>query len=348
MRKFSIPLLHVGYWLMYSLLLLVLYLFLALSGLQHNQDPQVIFVSWLKIIVGFAYVPGIIGFYFGYCIAFPKYLAQRQIKALVGKSIVASFVAALFGGLALSFIFRYNILWNDGLQSAIPQLILMSFIGAINLVLGSVIRGFVQSTIDISIKESLERERMQLEMYILRIQVNPHFLFNTLNNIDALIKVDPIKASEYLHKLSHFMRQLVYQIEDPLQPLDREIMLIDDYIELQQLRSEYPIEVQWSLDGPTDDVHVPPMLLLPLIENCFKHGLLNNDHPLIIRIATHHQHVEIAFRNAIDPSISRLPGGLGLDLTRKRLSAMYGHGAQLFTGPTADGYLQQISIPSSL
>ena len=339
---------HVGYWLMYSLLFLVLYVFLALSGLQHNQDPKTILVSWMKIIVGFAYVPAIIGFYYGYCIAFPKYLAQRKIKVLIGKSIIASIVSALFGGLALSFIFRYNIMWNDGLQSAIPQLMLMSFIGAINLVLGSVIRGFVQSTIDISIKESLERERLQLQMHLLRIQVNPHFLFNTLNNIDALIKINPDKASEYLHKLSQFMRQLVYQTEDAWQPLDREILLIEDYVELQQLRSNDPIQIHWSIQGPTEDALVPPMLLLPLIENCFKHGLIQLPHPLTIRINVDGHGIQITFFNAIDASNSRIAGGLGLELTRKRLLAMYGNSAELKASSTVDGYIQTISIPNTI
>jgi LytS/YehU family sensor histidine kinase len=185
-------------------------------------------------------------------------------------------------------------------------------------------------------------------MHLLRIQVNPHFLFNTLNNIDALIKINPVKASEYLHKLSQFMRQLVYQTEDAWQPLDREILLIEDYVELQQLRSNDPIQIHWSIQGPTEDALVPPMLLLPLIENCFKHGLIQLPHPLTIRINVDVHGIQITFINAIDASNSSLVVGLGLELTRKRLLAMYGNSAELKAGSTVDGYIQTISITNTI
>jgi two-component system, LytTR family, sensor kinase len=343
-RKFSIPLLHIGYWLMYSLLFLVLFMFLAFSGAT-KQDPKIIFESWLKIVIGFAYVPAIFGFYYGYCVAFPQHIAHLKIKKLLSFGLLVVLLSGVLGGCAMRLIFGYNILWNDGLHSAIPQFILMAFIGTINLVLGTIISGFVQSTKDITIKADMERERLQMETHLLRIQVNPHFLFNTLNNIDSLIQSNPTMASTYLHKLSQFMRQLVYLTEDQLMPLDREILLMEDYISLQQIRSKSDIPIQWQVISPTDDIVLPPLLLLPLIENCFKHGLINDHNPLIISIEVKVDKAHLVFENTIDRDKDTMEGGLGLVLTAKRLRGIYQEKAQLNMTTQEHTFKQSLIIP---
>jgi sensor histidine kinase YesM len=314
---------------MYSLLFLSFFLILVVNGKGQAITIQELWRMWLKIVIGFAYIPGILGFYFGYLVAFPKHLSQRKYKSFFSASFVAVVAATLISTLAMTIIYQRVVLFTDGWRSALPQILLMGFIATVNLALGCIIRGFVQSTYDIQIKEQLTRDRMQLELHLMRIQVNPHFIFNTLNNIDALIRTAPEMASQYLHRLSQFMRQLVYETDQTLQPLDREILLLEDYLELQNIRYKDKDIATWNIQIATEDIQVPPFITLPMIENCFKHGLINPQNPIEIAIGANEKEIHITISNTIANTENTPIGGLGLSLTHKRIEAHFGSTAGL-------------------
>jgi two-component system, LytTR family, sensor kinase len=340
MKKIMFALLHVAYWLMYSLLFLSFFLILVINGKDQTLEMQEIWRIWVKMVIGFAYVPGILGFYFGYWVGFPKFLSHRKYKGFFTASLMAIAITALISALVTCVIYQRNVLFTDGWQSAIPQLILFAFIATVNLTLGCIIRGFIQSTYDIQIKEQLTRDRMQLELHLMRIQVNPHFLFNTLNNIDALIAMAPDRASLYLHRLSHFMRQLVYDTDQTLHPLDREILLLENYLELQNIRYKDERIFQWHINTSTEDIQVPPLITLPLIENCFKHGLVNQHNPVEVTIESKGQEIHITMSNTKTENVNTSSGGLGAVLTQKRITALFGPQAGLTCSQQGDRYFQ--------
>ena len=119
--------------------------------------------------------------------------------------------------------------------------------------------------------QELERQNLQSELKLLKNQINPHFLFNTLNNIDRLIVSNPNKASTMLVGLSGMMRYMIYDTNSNISPLSQELQQINNYIDLQKMQYANPDLVEYSVKGNYENIQVAPMLFIPFIENAFKH-----------------------------------------------------------------------------
>lgn len=131
----------------------------------------------------------------------------------------------------------------------------------------------------ISLRKDMEmlqirNEQMHSELESLKYQINPHFMMNTLNNIQSLIEIDPVKACDTILKLSRMMQYVLYENNEEMVPLNREIKFMYNFIELMRIR--YPENVVISVNAPDDGsyhAYVPPMLFMTFIENAFKHGI---------------------------------------------------------------------------
>jgi two-component system, LytTR family, sensor kinase len=121
-------------------------------------------------------------------------------------------------------------------------------------------------------KAELEIQNRKSELALLRSQVNPHFLFNTLNNIDALIRKDPEKASDSVMKLSEIMRYFIYEANTDKVPLQKEVDYLESFIELQRLRYKNADFISYKKSGQAGGAVIAPMLFVPFVENAFKHG----------------------------------------------------------------------------
>jgi LytS/YehU family sensor histidine kinase len=176
-------------------------------------------------------------------------------------------------------------------------------------------------------KKELERKNLQSELSMLRTQINPHFLFNTLNNIDALIRKDPAKASELLIKLSQEMRYMLYDSNTDKISLASEVEFIKDYISMQRSRVKNPDGIELNLDGNFNDVNLPPMLFIPFIENAFKHcHKQDEDKAIVFDLSRNNNELTFVSRNCFDPNrqVNRdKSGGIGLELVKKRLDLLY-------------------------
>ncbi len=111
-----------------------------------------------------------------------------------------------------------------------------------------------------------------MELALVKSQINPHFLFNTINNIDVLISKDAERASAYLNKLSDIMRFMLYETKPAKIPLPKELTYIEKFIELQKIRTTNEHYVNYSIKGDTANFMIPPMLLISFIENAFKYA----------------------------------------------------------------------------
>lgn len=176
--------------------------------------------------------------------------------------------------------------------------------------------------------QEAEFKQLQAEMALLRSQINPHFLFNSLNTLYALSLSDPSRSSEAILKLSGLMRYLVDCSHRKSVRLEEEIRFIRDYVALERLRLDGDPEIDLSVVARPDEQRIAPMLLLPFVENGFKHGLPAGDARgrLFIRIAPNGEHLRFVVENG-RPSITRRGSngcsGLGLENTKRRLTLLY-------------------------
>ncbi len=192
------------------------------------------------------------------------------------------------------------------------------------------------------LRERLDQQRVEAELSLLKAQINPHFFFNTLNNIYSLTLIDGDRARAALHRLSRMMRYVLYDTASGQAQLSQEVAFIQDYINLMQLRLTDRVQVTFEHPEPVREVLIAPMLLLPFVENAFKHGVAATA-PSRIHIALRQPtpgQLEIDVRNTLFPKQNTdLAGsnGIGLTNTRRRLDLLYpGRYTLQVTEQTAD------------
>lgn len=182
---------------------------------------------------------------------------------------------------------------------------------------------------DAELRRQMEQEKISSELSYLKAQINPHFFFNTLNNIYALTNIDVERAQKALLKLSRMMRYVLYETDKDLTLLNKELDFIKDYIELMRLRLSEKVILDIYIQENTEDLPIAPMLLLPFLENCFKHGIsAKSESKIQISIRLEKKVLHLKTINAKFPanpnSKEKLSSGIGLNNTRRRLALIYG------------------------
>ena len=171
----------------------------------------------------------------------------------------------------------------------------------------------------------LQNQNLVSELALLKNQINPHFIFNTLNNIDSLIAIEPAKASESIMKLSEIMRYVLYEATADFVPVEKEINYLKNFISLHALRLS-PSFFEFSSSPVRPDILVAPMLFIPLVENAIKHGDKKVKHPGIrIRLEEEPGRLCFEVRNYLsDVRINKdNVGGIGMVNLRRRLDLLY-------------------------
>ena len=191
---------------------------------------------------------------------------------------------------------------------------------------------------DARLRQDLEQQRVSAELAVLKAQINPHFFFNTLNNIYALTLLDGEQARAAIHRLSRMMRYVLYDTAGGLTLLSQELNFVQDYLTLMQLRLDERVTVTFEQPEPLHDVPLAPMLLLPFLENAFKHGVAATQ-PSRIYIGLRQPTptvLELEVRNSLLLAASTdLAGsnGIGLANTRRRLDLLYPGQYELLVEP---------------
>jgi two-component system LytT family sensor kinase len=198
-------------------------------------------------------------------------------------------------------------------------------------------------------KSELERKTVQSELGILRSQVNPHFLFNVLNNIDSLIFEDKEKASNAIFLLSKIMRYMLRESPHEQVKLDKEITYIEDYLELAKLSFTSPEFVKFELSGSTNAKQVPPLLFIPIIENTVKHCNKQSSSPGIeINFTIENEFIELRTSNFLKRNDFKLPDsgtGTGLINVEKRLKLLHGNNYTFDINQNMDKFDVYIKVP---
>jgi sensor histidine kinase YesM len=311
MKKYVVVLLHLGYWFMYLF---------VISGLLLVLDHTKIHV--ISPAFFGAIIPAVIGFYFFYGILFDKYLAKKELFKFFLFLVLVSIMAAVITEVIIHSIFNVS----SDFGSVFFSGLFISFIGMVNGILALVMKGFITWYGDIKIKVELNKKNYETELALMKAQINPHFLFNTINNIDVLILKDPAKASEYLNKLSDIMRFMLYETKTEKITLEKELSYIEKYVELQKIRTTNPNYVKYEVNGGPENLLIEPMLFIPFIENAFKHAENKKvDNAIKILFEVEKNKIKFVCENAysIDAQLKPEHSGLGNELIQKRLALLY-------------------------
>lgn len=211
------------------------------------------------------------------------------------------------------------------------------------------VKNFFKSLDDKKRIEDLERENLNSQLEYLKYQINPHFFMNTLNNIHALVDIDPDQAKYTIEVLSKLMRYVLYEGNKPKAPLQKELTFISHYVDLMRIRYTDRVRISVSLPSSVPDVQVPSLLFITFVENAFKHGVSYQKSSFIeVGVQVDETIREIAFscNNSVKPETDdKKPGGVGLQNARKRLQLIYGDDYELKIDSNPEEFRLLLRLP---
>ncbi|MFZ4544386.1 MAG: sensor histidine kinase [Saprospiraceae bacterium] len=177
----------------------------------------------------------------------------------------------------------------------------------------------------------LQNQTVASELRFLKTQINPHFLFNTLNSLYALTLKKSDDAPEVVLRLSEMMRYMLYECNEPQVPLTKEVAYIENYLNLEKLRLSKTIDLKFNVSGDTSNLSISPLLFIPFIENSFKHGVANQIGEGFVHIDLICKEKELSFcvensrtqNNSLGHHSGKRSGGIGLINVKRRLDLLY-------------------------
>ncbi|WP_316795763.1 sensor histidine kinase [Pedobacter agri] len=191
----------------------------------------------------------------------------------------------------------------------------------------------------------LEKEKANAELQMLKAQLHPHFLFNTLNNIYSFTQNVSVKASAMIMELSQLLRYILYECNKPLVPLDKELKMINDYLALETIRYDDGLDISVQLPMVTNHM-IAPLLLLPFIENAFKHGASQMAEAPWISLAITIMNDKLEMKLINGKSIGKVNNseGIGIVNVRKRLKILYPDRHMLSIHDAEEMYIVNLSL----
>jgi sensor histidine kinase YesM len=274
--------------------------------------------------------------YFTLYFLIDRYLIQKNYRSF----LLLLLLSMAFFGIALravSYFLLYPLFYPEGLVAGflfLPKILIAIFVMySLVAIVASfhLIRHYYkhQETTQRlrQMAQQLEREKLAAELKLLKSQINPHFLFNTLNNLYALTLNRSDKAPLMVHRLSELMSYMLYDSNQSEVPLEKEILYIKNYIDLEKIRYGHRLDVRLNVYGEAETIMVPPLLFLPFVENSFKHGARNqlNDGWIHIDLEIQERRITLKVENSKPDfnDVHAVPSGIGLTNVRRRLEHLY-------------------------
>ena len=292
-------------------------------------------------------------FYLNYFVLTEKFLFRRKIRDFLLYNI--ALILAL--GIAVHF-------WQEGNMPNMPQNMKFhpdNLPHGISFLLRDLFSLLVVAVLSITIKmtgkwykteaqrQEEQNERTEAELKNLKQQLNPHFLFNTLNNIYAQIAINQESAQNSMLQLSKLLRYVLYENDGNFVPLERELNFIQNYVELMRIRLNSDVDMKINIDITDKEKTVAPLLFITLIENAFKHGI-SPTQPSFINIDIHQNNdkqLNCTIINSYFPKnkSDQSGSGIGLENLRRRLELLYPHKHIIRTEKIGDTFVAELIIP---
>ena len=306
---------HVLFWIVY---------YVGWIQVYRNYYENITDLMQVTLVYGIAHASL---YYTSQYILIPRFWKKRQPVKFILAFMVLLLVSVVFMYVAIKTIL--GDLFLEAFDGAIfPWFV---FFGTSNLfwvTLMLSVKAMIDNFRNQRANERKEKQRLESELQFLKAQVNPHFLFNTINSVYVLIGQDPKKASDTLIKLSDLLRAQLYDFGNEQIPIDQELEYLENYMELEKIRKGKKLTLEYEKDVQLKGFSIAPLLLVPFLENCFKHLSSFNRQPNIIRIRLKkdEKKMKAYFFNTHDGEVSKntsRPGGIGLKNVRRRLELLY-------------------------
>jgi two-component system, LytTR family, sensor histidine kinase AlgZ len=265
--------------------------------------------------------------YFNYFYIFPRFLKHKNI----GRYILEFILPFAIGITIMVYGKQYIV---DGFSKNAKFLYTQRFVVYLSLntlfiVSFVAVLKFIEDWLELEAqKKALETEKLTAELQFLKAQINPHFLFNTLNNLYYLALTNAPHTPEIIAKLSQMMRYMIYDSNHAKVSLTKEIDYMHNYISLEKLRFNNDVPIVFEVEGNTEGVQIAPLVLITFLENAFKHGVSNTAHGAWVKIKietdkkTLHYTVENSLLTLKDEK-TKEKSGIGLQNVKRRLDLMY-------------------------
>ncbi|WP_373495314.1 sensor histidine kinase [Aquiflexum sp.] len=320
--------------------------FVALSWMSVSSNPAEL--EFLFTHAGAPYILllwGIINFYSFYYYFQPLFLDSGRYFSYLIVSVMFSAI------MSLVFVSIFWLMYPSFREFA-PQKFMEGMIGSFLICqCGSLLRGFISWNQNLQNKTALENQSLRNELAMLKAQLSPHFLFNTLNNIDTLIYQSQDEASAMLIKLSGLLRYMLYESDGKKVPIEKEIAYIRQLTELQQMRFEQSDYVELIVNKSTNELTIAPLIFLPFIENAFKFVSKPPTMPAItIHLDVSDDLVRLTCRNYFIDRLQETNNkrqGIGLTNARRRLELLYSDSFDLEISTKDNWFEVNLSIKTS-
>lgn len=332
---------HVLFWVCYIGMYTVIY------GSFENEYGAEFF--WVIVYLPLKIMAAYVTLYF----IIPRYFLQKKYVTATLLSMLIILLAAIIQRILDFTVFfpLYDYDWMSGNVFNLPK-ILKSTLGIYPAV---ALAAFIKITKHFYSEESksqeLEQQKLRAELNFLKAQIHPHFLFNTLNNLYALTLKKSDSSPEVVLKLSELLSYMLYECNSRTVTLHKELNLIENYIALEKIRYDERLTVTYNVEGEVNKSNIPPMLLLPFVENAFKHGTSDSLDEVWINIEIRVQDQTLFFSvqnsNGHDPGTSEefdYQKGIGLTNVNRRLELLYNGYYKLNTQDSTDNYKIELEI----
>lgn len=328
MKKSVILFLHLSFWILFSLQLCAI-----LGIMLPRLDPEALIK--MRFLITKITTIGVIIFYISYFVT-PFFIRnKRRLYALLGSILI---LAILFS-IKSKFINNNSSYLLNTIGVFTPPLII-AFIAF-------VLRTVIERWKDRIKNMNLEKEKLHTQLKLLKTKLNPHFLFNSLNNIDVLIEENPKTASEYLTKLSDILRYVLYEAKEESTLFSSELEQIKSYIELEKIRTDNAHFVVFNIQGELKEQKIAPMVFIPFIENAFKHSKNKSvDNAIQIGFDVHPDYIKMSCKNYYDPirSVTEKNNGLGIEVMKQRLNLLYPEAHELIIDQSGEWFTVTLTI----
>jgi two-component system LytT family sensor kinase len=285
-------------------------------------------------------------FYLNYLVLMPHFLDKKKY----GVFAVSLVGAIIFYGLAkygLALIFKQQILEHTktDITGFWAFFLSTTFTNIVFLFLSAVLKFTGDWFLNERIQRDLENQRLSAELAFLKSQINPHFLFNSLNSIYSLAYQRSEKTPDAILKLSEIMRYMLYECNDNKVDLEKELQYLQNYIDLQKIRFGDKAYIDFKVEGAVVNQKIVPLLLVAFIENAFKHGVANNPlTPIRLLIDVDEAHLHFYIQNKKHSNNRDVIGGIGLNNVKRRLNLLYPDKYNLEIRDLPDTYTVELSL----
>jgi two-component system LytT family sensor kinase len=284
-------------------------------------------------------------FYLNYLIFIPRFLDKKKYKIYAGIVIliVVVFGVAKYG---VAVVFRPLTYVHMGKTTGFwPYFSSTIFTTLVFVFLSTVLKFTVDWFLNERIQRDLENQRLSAELSFLKSQINPHFLFNSLNSIYSLAYQKSDTTPEAILKLSEIMRYMLYECNDNKVELAKELQYLHNYIDLQKIRFGNKAFIDFEVTGEITNQYIVPLLLISFIENAFKHGIANDPlSPIRLKINLADGNLYFFIQNKKHTHNRDASGGIGLNNVRRRLDLLYPGKYNLDIRDETDTYTCQLSL----